>query len=62
MNQTLMNRNKQMRYENGTSCSLQRCSTINDKVQIQIKELRTLNMQVLVLRTFSFFILFSFFL
>jgi hypothetical protein len=32
----------------GTSCSLQRCSTINHKVQKQMKVLWTLSMQGLV--------------
>jgi hypothetical protein len=44
----------------GTSNSTQRCPTISDKVQKQMKVLWTLNMQVHVLGTFSFFL--SFFL
>jgi hypothetical protein len=47
----------------GTFNSTQWCPTINEKVQKQMNVLWTLNIQVLVLGTFSFFLsslLFSF--
>jgi hypothetical protein len=61
INDSIFNEQKKTNeISNGTSNSTQRCLTINDNVQKQMKVLWTLNMQVLMLGIFSF--LLSFFL
>jgi hypothetical protein len=64
INDSIFNEQQQANeISSGTSNSTERCPTINNKVQKQMKVLWTLNMQVLAWHFFiSFFLLFYFLL